>query len=222
MSQLAINQDQVLKASSALLEYLAKKASNKSEKADLLGDDEAETVRLLLTTKNISLKNNFKPARIPLKSSIYNEETSVCLITKDPSKAYDDRVKKSGISFVHKVIDVQDLKSTYLPFEARRNLRDSYQLFMVDDRIAPKMPKLLGNKFFERKKQPVNVDLTKSDIKRELTKALNSTYLYPSTGSNLSIKIGSSDFTPEQLCENIINALPHITEKIPKKALNIK
>ncbi|OMJ11614.1 putative ribosome biogenesis protein, partial [Smittium culicis] len=102
MSQLAIDQDQVLKASSALLEYLAKKASNKSEKVDLLGDDEAETVRLLLTTKNISLKNNFKPARIPLKSSIYNEETSVCLITKDPSKAYDDRVKKSGISFVHK------------------------------------------------------------------------------------------------------------------------
>ncbi|OLY77689.1 putative ribosome biogenesis protein [Smittium mucronatum] len=93
---------------------------------------------------------------------------------------------------------------------------------MVDDRVIPILPKLLGSKFFSKKKQPVIVNLTKPDLAHELTKALNSTYFFSATGSSLSVKIGVSNLSTDQLSQNIIHALPFIVDRIPKKALNIK
>ena len=43
-------------------------------------------------------------------------------------------------------------RGNYKTFEAKRNLCDSYDLFMIDRRILPMTAKLLGNSFFRKKK----------------------------------------------------------------------
>ena len=50
------------------------------------------------------------------------------------------------------MLGISKLKANYYPFEAKRKLCDSYDLFMADDRIIPSLPKLIGKSFFKKKK----------------------------------------------------------------------
>lgn len=52
-----------------------------------------------------------------------------------------DVVEESGLA---KVITLSKLKSKFESFEARRQLAASYDLFLADSRIAPRLPALLG------------------------------------------------------------------------------
>lgn len=54
------------------------------------------------------------------------------------------RVKQEKIAGVAKVIGLSKLKGKYEPFEAKRQLCNSYDLFVADDRVVPSLPKLIG------------------------------------------------------------------------------
>lgn len=53
-------------------------------------------------------------------------------------------MKQEKIAGVAKVIGISKLKGKYEPFEAKRQLCNSYDLFVADDRIIPSLPKLIG------------------------------------------------------------------------------
>lgn len=59
-------------------------------------------------------------------------------------KAAKLRVKQQKVAGVAKVIGVSKLKGKYEPFEAKRQLCNSYDLFVADDRVVPSLPKLIG------------------------------------------------------------------------------
>ena len=59
-------------------------------------------------------------------------------------KAAKLRVKQQSVAGVAKVIGVSKLKGKYEPFEAKRQLCNSYDLFIADDRVVPSLPKLIG------------------------------------------------------------------------------
>lgn len=42
------------------------------------------------------------------------------------------------------MIGISKLKGKYEPYEAKRQLCNSYDLFVADDRIVPSLPKLIG------------------------------------------------------------------------------
>lgn len=87
----------------------------------------------------------------------------VCLIVKDHKgeghEQYKGRLANhvadartdadGGGCLITKVIGISKLKAKYKQFEARRKLRDSYDLFVVDDRVVQMMPQLLGKTFFK-------------------------------------------------------------------------
>jgi ribosome biogenesis protein UTP30 len=50
------------------------------------------------------------------------------------------------------VIGLSKLRANYKQYEAKRQLKDSYDLFLADVRILPMLPRLLGKKFFLSKK----------------------------------------------------------------------
>lgn len=50
------------------------------------------------------------------------------------------------------MIPVAKLKTKYKTFEAKRQLSASYDVFLTDKRIYQMLPRLLGKKFFEKKK----------------------------------------------------------------------
>lgn len=78
--------------------------------------------------------------------------TSVCLITKDPQRFYKDLLEQHKIKFVGRVVGLEKLRGKFKPFEARRQLMNEHGLFLVDERVVPLLPKLLGTKFFKAKK----------------------------------------------------------------------
>lgn len=126
--------------------------------------------------------------------------TSICLITKDPQREYKDLLESNNIKFISRVVGIQKLKGKFKPFEARRMLLRENGLFLADDRVIPLLPKLLGKSFFNAKKcaapfvivtsltlhstrQPIPVCLTRKDLKRELERAVSSTYFHQNQGT---------------------------------------
>jgi len=111
-------------------------------------------------------------------------------------------LEEKGVKFISRVVGLEKLKGKFKPFEARRALLKENGLFLADERIIPLLPKLLGVKWFEAKKyvirlstlyakltlpstyrQPLPVCLTRKDLKAELERAINSTYMSQNRGT---------------------------------------
>ena len=229
------------KALSALIDFEQKK-SNKSKtenkegtKKNLLDDDEDEesassadkkSFYVMFGLKKIPAEVSVKPQLISVpsswKSASSADSVRVCIFTKDPHEEYKKRIKTLGLHSIVKVMPVSKLRKNFKPFEAKRQLCASYDIFLTDCRIVSLLPKLIGKKFFESKKIPVVVDLTKEDLKTELETAINSTYLHLTSGPCSSVKIGLGSQGVPTLTENGTQIIKQVIEKIPGGWDNIK
>ncbi|KAI1013922.1 hypothetical protein LB504_008824 [Fusarium proliferatum] len=256
----AIDPDQTLKASKALLAHIKKAAKQKadeSEKRNLLDDDEDPTttpIWLNLTTKrHIVDKARLQPGKISLPHSLNNEETTICLITAEPQRAYKNIVASEDFPAdlgkrITRVIDYGKLKAKYSQYEAQRKLFAEADIFLGDDRIINRLPKILGKTFYKTtQKRPVPVNLqakapkvdgkrqkrvksegtvnagTPAEIAKEVQKAINSAFVSLNPSTNTSIRIGYSGWTAEQIAENVDAVVTGMIEKwIPQKWRNMK
>ncbi|CAE6442638.1 unnamed protein product [Rhizoctonia solani] len=197
----------------ALLKHHEKHQAEKEE-SELLGAKE-EVIWLNVAVKKAYPEKKLKPFSIPLARPIIDPRTtSICLITKDPQREYKDLLEAQNVKFISRVVGVAKLKGKFKPFEARRQLMQDHGIFLVDERVVPIMPKLLGKIFFKAKKQPVPVNLQKKDVKAELERAVSSTYMHQNQGTCTSIKIAPTTFTSPQILENLTTALPEIVKHI--------
>ncbi|KAI9272414.1 ribosomal protein L1p/L10e family-domain-containing protein [Helicostylum pulchrum] len=194
---------QAKQAIAALYKYNNSKSEN-----DMLDSAEEKSIFIQITTHKIMNKAQLKKTRIPLKVSPFASNVEVCLITKDSEKVMEDKVK--SVSPVKKVISVSTLGSTYKNFEARRKLCDSYDIFLVDDRVVHLMPKLLGKHFFAKNKAPVAIKV--SSLKKSVESALNATYVKLNNGINTLVSIGNFGLTEEQILENYETAVPELVK----------
>ena len=230
------------KALSALIDYEQKKCiKSKTEKKDsgkknLLDDEEEEedessasdkkSFYVMFGLKKIPAEVSVKPQLISVpnawKSASSAKSVRVCIFTKDPHEEYKKRIKALGLPSIVKVMPVSKLRKNFKPFEAKRQLCASYDIFLTDCRIVALLPKLIGKKFFEAKKIPVVVDLTKEDLKTELETAINSTYLHLTSGPCSSVKIGLASQGVSALTENGSQIIKQVIEKIPGGWDNIK
>ncbi|KLO05843.1 ribosomal protein L1 [Schizopora paradoxa] len=204
---------QCKKAVVALRNYALKVAKEKEETELIPGKE--ENIWLVLTVKKMQPEKKLKPFKIPLAHPVVDpRSTPVCLITKDPQREYKDLLASNNVKFISRVVGVAKLKGKFKPFEARRMLLKENGLFLADERVVPLLPGLLGKIFFEAKKQPIPVCLTRKDLKGELERAISSTYMHQNQGTCTSIKIGTVSQTPAQLLDNIKAALPAIVKRI--------
>jgi ribosome biogenesis protein UTP30 len=238
----SIDPDQTLKASKALLAHI-KKASQQqageSTKRNLLEDDAeatAQPIWLNLTTKrHIADKARLQPGKIALPHSLNTDESAtICLITADPQRAYKDIVASDEFPAelrkrITRVVDFAHIKSKFSQYEAQRKLFAEHDVFLGDDRIINRLPKVLGKTFFKTtQKRPVPVVLqprqpktaegkkakrpkvegavnaaSAAQIAKEIEKALASALVSLAPTTNTAIKIGWSDWTPEQIAANV-------------------
>ena len=84
------------------------------------------------------------PAPPGLLSAAPKFSESPCVAAGEGHKAAKKRVRQEKIAGVSKVIGISKLRTKYEPFEAKRTLCNSFDLFVADDRIIPSLPKLLG------------------------------------------------------------------------------
>lgn len=179
-----INVDQTLKASKALLNHVreqTKKLHELSSKKNLLAsaeisdseDDDAEDtpIWLTLTTKqHIVDKQRLLPSKIKVPYSLNKSENlSICLITADPQRAVKNAVADPSFpphlsSRIHRIIGFSKLKARYHSFEAKRQLRDEFDIFLADDRIATRLVGELGKTFYKGStKRPIPINLAQTN-----------------------------------------------------------
>ncbi|CAG8780023.1 10761_t:CDS:2, partial [Acaulospora morrowiae] len=158
---------------------------NEKDEQNLLAD-QVQFVWLIVSTHRFFDDNRDKPVIIPIKHPLYNSSTEICLFTKDPQKEFKELVATKGIKHIKKVIGLSKLRKKYKPYEAKRKLCDSYDLFLADNRITHLLPSPLGKSFFEKKKQPIPVELRKpQNFEKEIDKICGSTFMYFNPGTCL-------------------------------------
>jgi ribosome biogenesis protein UTP30 len=97
-------------------------------------------------------------------------------------------------------------------------------MFLVDDRILPMMTKALGKAFFGKKKQPVPLRLRgivggddPAKVLARIEAARARTYMYRSSGSCLSVRMARTNFTPEQVVENVMQGTEAVVRHLGGK-----
>ncbi|KXS11654.1 ribosomal protein L1 [Gonapodya prolifera JEL478] len=225
-SHRALDPTQVERSTKALLAWFNKSKSTE-ESSELALIPENQSVWVVVSTRTIPDNFKIKPVRITIPHPFLPPTASVCLITKDPQREYKDKLDATpggeARKLVNKVIDVSKLRAKYKPFEAKRQLCREYDLFLADERVLPLLPKILGKKFFEAKKHPVPVNLTKTDLLGEIKGARSSTYLHLNRGNCTSIRVGLTSQTAEELAANILTVLDTvITNYVPRKWSNVQ
>ncbi|KAK1292860.1 hypothetical protein QJS10_CPB17g01837 [Acorus calamus] len=225
-----LSPDTVGRAVDALLKW--NRSRLKNQKAQLFEHD--DLLNLVITLKKIPTKARTNPFRVPLPHPVHPFDGSdeICLIVDDrPRKktgggvsdppSAKRKIEADGIP-VSKVLKLSKLRTDYKPFEARRKLCDSYDLFLADRRIVHLLPRLLGKAFFKKKKIPVPVDLSRKDWMERIKHCCVSALLYLRTGTCCSLKIGRTSQSREEIVENVIAAAEGAVPLVPKKWGNVR
>ncbi|XP_073058342.1 uncharacterized protein [Primulina eburnea] len=212
-----VDKSTIERAVSALLKY----KSSSSQKPQLFPDD--DYVYLNLTLKKIPSKSRTKPFQISLPHPLLDLSSQICLIiddrAKSPTPLSEDikKLVKSQNIPISKVLKISKLKTNYKPFEAKRKLCHSYDLFLVDRRVVHLLPKLIGKEFFKKKKLPLGVDFSRKNLKFQVERALGSALLYMRTGTCSVVKVGKVSMDKDEVVDNVFDAIVGAIEKVPKK-----
>lgn len=218
-----LDQAQVLKAFKALAAHIARRTTTSASALPLDGPsgnlrDPSNTVYVQLTLNTLSPTSHVKPVRINLPHALHAPgEVSTCLLVKDPQREYKDLLVEHRIKSIARVVGVAKLKGKFKPYDARRALVQDHDLFLADSRIVPTLPNLCGKVFFDAKKHPITVNLTKKGdaLQKELESAIQATTFLQNKGSCSTVKIGyMATHTPEQLTENLMAALPAVLSRV--------
>ena len=151
---------QLSKAVSALVNFITRE---KQKKKTLQLIDASEAISLIVTLKKTPPKGSNKGIEIQIPNALFNvDDTRICLIVKDEDvkklkqKIFDDNdsVNTSGsngeekegkIDYgIDKVLSLTKLRKLHSDHASKRNLCNSYDLFLADDRILPMLTKALG------------------------------------------------------------------------------
>ncbi|XP_057423249.1 uncharacterized protein LOC130717144 [Lotus japonicus] len=224
-SETVISPETVSKAVASLLKW--RKSQSETQKPNLLGLDE-EFVYLVLTLKKVPQKGRVNPHKLPLPHSLHSDFSQHCLILDD--RANKGRVTKADAQAkikaesipIAKVLKLSKLTSDYRPFEAKRKLCDSYDLFFTDKAVVPLLARLLGKQFFKKRKVPVPLDLTKKNWKEQVEKACSSAMMFLRTGTCSVVRVAKVSMEKDEIVENVVAAVRSAVELVPKKWGNVR
>jgi ribosome biogenesis protein UTP30 len=226
----------VTKAVEALLKNHQGKLSTK--KSSLLGDEAFLQVQFGLD--KVPHEASPKPKRIDIPHKLWSiqnsdgaiddngdelQEPSVCLIVKEESKPWVQELLSNlpQLNFVKKVLGLDSLRKKHAKFEQQRALLHRFDVFLADDRVLPMLAKALGKHFFETKKQPIPVRLTRAtSLPLTIVKSLQSTFMYLPQGTCLTVKAGHTGMSAKHLVENVMAIANQVPLKVPKQWSNIR
>jgi len=215
----------VQKAMGALLKHHEKTSEDSNQ---LLGSD--LTVQVQIGLAKVPQRPSPKPIRIDIPHPLYKKDEGevpeVCLIVKEESKPWcQEMISKfpDQMGCVKKVLGLQSLRKKHARYDQRRELMNKYEIFMADDRILPMLAKCLGKNFFETKKQPIPVRLTRKEaLPFTILNCLNATYMFMSAGTCLTLRAGNTGMPLSELIDNVNAIVKNAVEKVPRKWANVR
>jgi len=217
------------------------KTAEQGDKTSLLGSD--LPVQVQFTLVRVPEKTSSRPICLdiphPLHKLVTDEnddsnddvdddgldDVEVCLIVKDDAKQWvQDLIQKfpSHLSYIKKVLTLTSLRKKHSQYADRRELVQKYDLFLADDRILPMLGKALGKSFFQQKKQPVPIKVTRKEaLPFAVKRCLRGTFMWVSTGTCVTIKAGNTAMPTQHIKENVESIVKNAVLHIPRKWGNI-
>lgn len=223
-TEVVLDRSQVKKAVQALQAFLKTKSTAESQ---LL--DETQQISLLFTLWKIPKKA--QSIRIPLPHGQRPDTDEVCLFTRDEpnmtadqtQRFYKKLLEQKGVKCITEVIPFNTLKKEYKPYEAKRRLLGNFDLFLSDDRIRRLLPSHIGKHFYERKKEPLCVDLQSKSLARDVQRIVQGTVLkVTNKGSCCMARVAHSGMTADEVMDNIEATVQTMMAKIQAKGPLIK
>ncbi|KAJ9459136.1 putative ribosome biogenesis protein C8F11.04 [Diplonema papillatum] len=158
---------------------------------------------------------SMKRVSVPIPHSIFaRDNQECCLITTSPQRQWKDIVcPRPEFKNIKKIIDINKLRKKFKAFESKRQLATQFNYFLADEAVVNFLPKLLGDTFFRRNKEPVLVNMKK--FPKSLTAALDSTSFSIQDNVNLSILIGNTDFSAAELAANAHAVMDGVVKECP-------
>lgn len=162
-----------------------------------------------------------------LKNSLYDEKPDVCFFIGDsiPKKAdqeeavrtFKEKLQSAEITNVTQVMTLGQLKRDYNTHNLKLKLCHTYDVFLVESRIAEHVYSILGKHFIKKRKRPFQID-TKSDkiMKISIDNTLKKSVMKISPKSLISsFEIGISKMDDKKMVENVMSAVEQLQEKWP-------
>nr|XP_046232920.1 ribosomal L1 domain-containing protein 1 [Scatophagus argus] len=217
--QLVLDRAQVKKAVQALQAFL----KTKSTRDSLLLDD-TQPISVLFTLWKIPRKA--QTIRIPLPHGQRTDTDEICLFTRDEPKMtgeqtqrfYKKLLEERGVKNISEIIPYKVLKTEYKPYEAKRRLLGNFDMFLSDDRIRRLLPSHLGKHFYQRKKEPLCVNLESKHLARDVQRVIQGTSLkVTNKGCCCMARVAHSGMTADEVTENIEAAVQTVVAKIQMK-----
>lgn len=215
---------QVKKAVQALQAFLKTKTTS-----DALLLDDTQQISLLFTLWKIP--KVAQTIRIPLPHGQRKDTDEVCLFTRDEpnmtseqtQRFYKKLLEVKEVKNVTEIIPYKVLKTEYKPYEAKRRLLGNFDMFISDDRIRRLLPSHIGKHFYERKKEPLCVNLQSKNLARDIQRVIQGTSLKISNkGCCCMARVAHSDMTVDEVTENIEATVQTVVAKLRMKGPVIK
>ncbi|KXG22520.1 hypothetical protein SORBI_3009G228500 [Sorghum bicolor] len=223
-----VPRETVASAVASLTKWMKKRAAE--ARPNLLADERDDLVVLQLSLRRVPASRSTRPRLLPLPHPVVGHDgASVCVISDDRPKSRSPsasdllHASKSlhGLP-VSEVIPLSTLRTDYRPYESRRRLAASHDLFIADRAILPLLPRVLGKAFYSTKKAPIGVDFTRVGWPEQVRKVLGSAFLYLRSGTCSGIKVGRLDMEEAEIVDNVMATVEEAVEKVPKKWANVR
>ncbi|KAK5850540.1 hypothetical protein PBY51_001411 [Eleginops maclovinus] len=223
-AEVGVDRGQVKKAVQALQAFLKTKSTG-----DSLFLDDTQQISLLFTLWKIPKKP--QTIRIPLPHGQRPDTDEVCLFTRDePNMTSDQTIRfykkllqEKGVTNISEVIPYKVLKTEYKPYEAKRRLLGNYDMFLSDDRVRRLLPSHLGKHFYERKREPLCVNLQSKNLARDISRVIQGSSLkVTNKGCCCMARIAHAGMTADEVTENVEAAFQTVSTKLRTKGPVIK
>ncbi|KAJ3677001.1 hypothetical protein LUZ60_002725 [Juncus effusus] len=225
-----VTRETVSSAVAALTKWM--RSNSASSKPSLLLDERDDFIILQLSLRSIPSTARVNPYLLSLPHPLFPTSdlaigTSVCVIIDDrnpssvPASSFLDKAKEVGLP-ISEAVGINTLRTDYRPFESRRKLCASYDLFLADKRIIPLLPKLIGKTFFVKKKNPLPVNFERTGWPEQVKKILGSTFFYLRTGTCIGIRVGRLCMKVDEIVDNVMRVIDEAVEIVPKKWGNVR
>ncbi|XP_041670978.1 ribosomal L1 domain-containing protein 1 [Cheilinus undulatus] len=223
-NRVVLDRAQVKKAVQALQAFLKSKSTSEA-----LFLNEAQQISLLFTFWKVP--KEAQTIRIPLPHGQRSDTEEVCLFTRDEpnmtaeqtQRFYKKLLEMKGVKNVSEIIPYKLLRTEYKPYEAKRRLLGNFDMFLADGRIRRLLPSHLGKHFYERKKEPLSVDLQSKQLARDMQRVIQGTSLkVTNKGCCCMARVAHSDMSADEVTENIEAAVQTVVEKLRMKGQMMK
>ncbi|XP_033631206.1 ribosomal L1 domain-containing protein 1-like [Asterias rubens] len=224
-----LDEKKVTEAVAALLAFHKKRDEGKEASQALLLNEASEIKIIISVWKIVGKKARTFEVTVP--HTLRTPETEICLFAKDVDRLdqdatvrhYKELLQNKGVTEVNEVMPLQQLKKEFQMFTSRRQLAKRYDIFLADERIFRLLHTHLGKEFYKRKKYPVQVDMTKRNLKKEVLKAIDTTrFILTNRGNTNHMTVANTHMSLEQIVENTMAAVQSVTAKIPMGWNNLK